>query len=795
MGEHKNSSSDASASNKKQLSRRSFLKLSAGVVAGTSLAGCGSFSTALVPANASSGDEDVKIIPTAGSHNCGGRCVLKAHVKGGVVQRITTDEESENEKIPQLRACLRCRSYRERLYHPDRLKYPMKRVGKRGENKFERISWDEATTTIANELKRVVSQYGPEAIYWQLASGDTSILAERFFMRRLLSLNGGCLTWYGSYSSACTSMATPYTYGTGNTGNSLDTLQHSKLIILWGFNPAETVFGTNTSFFLKKAKEAGAKIIVIDPRYSDTAAAFADEWIPNLPTTDNAVMDAMTYVMITENLYDKAFVDKYCIGFDEDQMPDGIPDGNSLKTYILGLKDGIPKTPEWAEKISRVPADRIRRLAREYATVKPAALIQGYGSQRHAYGEQPPRGATVLAAITGNVGVLGGWASGAGSYSRVSVPALPFNNPVKKMISMFQWAEAIERGAELTAEDGVMNGDRLASNVKLMVNIGGNVPANQHSDINSTLKILEDESKCEFILTAEHFMTPSALYSDIILPATMYFERESIATPWTWGDYVLYQGIAVDPPFECRDGYDWMCEVAEKLGLKDKFTEGRTREGWVRFILDGIRQKHPEFPSYEEFKARGVYKFNFAEPQIAFKAQIENPEANPFPTPSGKIEIFSQRLYEMNKPDEIPAIPKYIESWEGPSDPLKEQFPLQCFAWHSKAFSHSTYHNIDWLREAQNMVLWINTTDAKARGIENGDRVRVFNKRGELEIEAKVTTRIMPGVVAMPQGSWFKPDSNGVDQGGCINTITKYHPTPLAKGNPQHTNLVEVKKA
>ncbi|MGI6450970.1 MAG: DMSO/selenate family reductase complex A subunit [Desulfitobacteriia bacterium] len=779
-----------------KLSRRSFLKLGAGVVAGTSVLGYGltsGFGSSLVPVKADDSGEE-KIVSLAGSHNCGGRCVVKAHVKDNIVVRITSDNEADDDKFPQLRGCLRCRSYRQRLYHPDRLKYPMKRVGKRGEGQFEQITWDEATTTIANELKRITSQYGPEAIYWQNMTGDSAILAERNFAKRLLGLNGGYLNQYNNYSTACTHVATPYTYGTTSTGNSFDSLLYSKLIILWGHNPAETVFSTNTPYILKKARDAGAKIIVIDPRYSDTAALLADEWIPILPTTDNALMDAMIYVMITEGLYDKEFVAKYCLGFDEDQMPEGIPAGNSLKSYIIGVSDGVPKTPEWAEKICRVPAGKIRQLAREYATIKPAALVQGWAPQRHAYGEQPVRGATVLASITGNVGILGGWASGSAYWGRTKVAGLPAANPVKTAISMFMWTEAIERGKEMTAKDGVTGAERLSTDIKMIFNVAGNTLINQHSDINNTVRILQDESKCEFILVAEQFMTPSAKFADILLPADMYFEREDITTPWIFGDYVLYQGKAADPPFECRNGYDWMTEVADKLGFKDKFTEGRTRQDWVKYIVEQTRLNHPEFPTYEEFKERGVYKWRFPEPLIAFKQQIEDPANNPFPTPSGKIEIFSQRLYEMNNP-EIPAIPKYIESWEGPADPLREKYPLQCFGWHYKASAHSTFHNINWLQEAQKHCLWINPMDAEARGIKNGDRVRVFNERGEIEIEARVTVRIMPGVVAMPEGAWYTPDSTGVDKGGCINTLTKYHPTPLAKGNPQHTNLVEVKKA
>jgi anaerobic dimethyl sulfoxide reductase subunit A len=715
------------------------------------------------------------------------------HVRSGRVVRISTDNTEEKDGCHQLRACMRGRSYRERLYHPDRLKYPLQRTGKRGDGEFKRISWEEATTLIAGELKRITAKYGPESRYINYSSGIKGVLAEREFFRRLLSVyGGGYLDYYGSYSSACTRMATSYTFGTDKTGSSTDNWQHSKLIILWGHNPAETSFGTNTPYYLKKARENGSKIIVIDPRYSDSAVALADEWIPLLPTTDNALMDAMIYVMITENLYDRSFVDKYCLGFDEGQMPDGVPAGNSLCSYILGQYDGIAKTPQWAEQITRVPAGAIHRLAREYATMKPAALLQGWGPQRHAYGEQPARGATVLAAITGNVGIRGGWASGYGFQSQIQLAPLPYENPVKASISFFTWTEAVLRGRQMGPDSGVRNAGRLESDIKFVASLAGNSLLNQHSDINMTREILKDETKCEFILVSDEFMTPSARYADLLLPSTNFLERVGIATALEYQDYVIFQGKAVDASYECRNGYDWMLEVAEKLGVWEEFSLGRNYEDWARYIVEKTKELDPDFPSFEEFSRQGIYRKQ-PKSYIAFQEQVEDFANNPFPTPSGKIEIFSPRLFAMNNPSEIPAIPKYIPSWEGPGDSVNIQYPLQLIAWHSKRSTHSTMGNSAWLEEVEPHKLWVNPKDARQRGLSSGDRARVFNMRGELEITVKVTSRIMPGVVAMPQGAWYKPDHEAVDQGGCINTLTKYHPTPLAKGNPQHTNLVDVK--
>ncbi|MGJ7920728.1 DMSO/selenate family reductase complex A subunit [Neobacillus sp. LXY-4] len=739
------------------------------------------------------------VVSTCSVNNCGGKCVIKAHVRDGVVVRISTDtNKGDDLSTPALRACVRGRSYRSMLYHPDRLKYPMKRVGKRGEGKFERISWEEAVDTIASEMKRIGDKYGPDSRYANYASGNQGLYAGRTCARRLMALTGGFLHYRNDYSSGASNVATPYTYGSNNSGNSYDSLLHSKYIILWGQNPAEIIFSTPYRDFLLAAKKNGTKIVVIDPRYTDTVVAFADEWIPILPTTDNAMMDAMGYVIITENLHDQAFLDQFCVGFDSDHMPDGVDKKESLKSYLLGEKDGIAKTPEWAEKITRVPAEKIRQIAREYATAKPAALIQGWGPQRHAYGEQVMRGGAQLACLTGNVGKLGGWAAGTGYSEPRSGIVFPitFENPIKATIPCYQWTEAVERGTELTAADGLQGADKLNTNIKLIFNMAGNMLINQHSDINRTHKLLVDESKVEFIVASDIFMTPSMKYADIILPATTFFERYDIGTPWGTGDYVIFGDKVIDPLFECRNEYDVFAEIADKLGVKDKFTEGKTALDWVKESIKRTKEEmHPDFPTFEEFRKMGVYYFKHDAPNIAFQKQIEDPANNKFETPSGKIELFSKALYDMNNPKEIPAIAKYVPAWEGPEDPLKETYPLQLISWHYKRRVHSTHDNNPWLEEAAKQEMWLNPVDAKARSIKDGDRARVFNGRGELEIDVKVTSRIMPGVAAIPQGGWYTPNEKGIDQRGSVNVLTKHHPTPLAKANPQLTNLVQIERA
>ncbi len=746
---------------------------------------------------------DEKLIPTTCVHNCSGRCFLHAHVKDGVLVRLSPGETGQDTAdCPQTKVCLRGLTQRHWLDHPDRLQYPLKRVGRRGEGKFQRISWEEALATITAEMTRIKDIYGNSAIYLNYGTGvygqigHSCVIGDgQGALPRFFNMFGGYLGYYNSYSSACFSAAAPYTFGTVE-GNSPDDLPNAKLIVLFADNPAETKMGgANLPHYLRLAKDRGARVIVVDPRYSDTAAGLADAWIPVKPTTDNALIAAIAYVLINENLIDQSFLDQYCLGFDEEHMPAGIPAGNSFKSYIMGLsQDEIAKTPAWAEAITGVPQEAIVSLAREIGLSKPCALLQGLGWQRHAYGEQPVRALPVLAAMTGNIGVQGGGPGLRPFGHKVPMGWMPAgSNPVTAKISCFTWTEAIVRGREMTSDNGVKGADRLAANIKMIWNYASNTLINQHSDINATAKILADESKCEFIVVHDLFMTPSARFADIVLPDVSHFEREDIVTFSSGVAYAIYHQKVREPKFECRSIYDVCSDLATQLGFGEAYTEGKTEQDWLRECVKVAQRHDAQFPAFEEFRSNGIYKINPKQPVIAYEKQIRDLAANPFATPSGKIELFSPRLWELNNP-EVPAIPKYLPAWEGPEDLLVSRLPLQCIGYHSKRRVHSTFENIAELEEVAPQELWMNPFDAAARGLTNGNKARVFNDRGELVITVKVTPRIRPGVVAIPQGAWWTPDARGIDQRGSINTLTKYQPTPLAFGNPQHTNLVEVVK-
>lgn len=739
---------------------------------------------------------ETKIIHTMGRNNCGGRCIIHAHVRDGQIEKLTTDTpQAAGDDVP-LCACVRGLNYHKTFLGPDRLRYPMKRVGERGEGKFQRISWEEATDLIAREWVRIRDTYGPGSRYVNYATGISAAISGSSLAKRLLKLDGGYLGYYNSYSTACIRKATDLMYGTCETGNSLVDWLNSNLIILWGHNPAETKFDSQTMYYLRRARKKGIPIIVVDPRRNDTAEQLGAEWVPLRPATDAALQDAMAYVIVEEGLQDQDFLDRCCLGFDKAHMPEGVDPAECVLSYLTGEKDGVAKTPEWAQDITGVPAETIRSLAIRYATARPAALVQGFGAQRHAYGEQGARGGILLACMTGNVGVSGGWACGSGLCTQhpwVDMPDVP--NPYPMQIPTYLWTEAVVRGHELTELDGVTGGEQLQSDVKMILNLAGNCLINQHGDINRTAEILRDTSKCEFIVCSDLFMTASAKFADVLLPGVSMFEGENITQPWQYGDFVGFNNQVIEPMYEGRFEYDWLSEVAEKIGLGPQFTEGRTLGQWLEWCYEDLRRKEPELPDYETFKKAGIYRYQNTPVRIAFADQRRDIDHHPFPTPSGKVELFSPKIWQTRFREFMPAIPRYVDPPEGPNDPLREQYPLQLIGWHTKRRCHSIHDNNQAMHAIDPQALWMHSKDAQARGITEGQQVLIWNDRGRVQIGAHLTDRIMPGVVALSQGAWYAPDENGTDHGGCINVLTSLRPTPYARGNGQHTNLVEVRPA
>ena len=750
--------------------------------------------------------------------NCASRCPLKCHVVDGVIRWISQeDNDGTGDDVfgtHQVRGCLRGRSARQRVYSPDRLKYPMKRIGKRGEGKFERISWDEAIRIVGDRLTQTIETYGNDAIFYQYGTGAQGYnFNGRSACRRLLRSIGGYLDYYNTYSTGQIERALPYTYGDGfmDERSFSSEIGNARLCVFFGYNPAELRMSGggetyNISEYLSRNK---VRTIFVDPRYSDSMLGKEDEWVPIRPGTDAAFVNAIAHVLITEDLVDQDFLDTYCVGYDEKTLPASAPRNGSYKAYILGEgPDKIAKTPDWAAPITGIPADRIVKLAREIGMAKPVFVAQGWSLQRQANGEQASRAVSMLPILTGNIGLPGtNLGNDPGTY-QYPVPNLPLpENKVKARIPVFLWTDGITRGREMTAlADGIMGADKLEQPIKFIWNYASNILINQHSDIGKTHEILQDESLCEFILVIDVHMTPSARYADILLPDVTNFETSDIITNgYGVGELAgpIYLSPAIAPMYECKSAWDICTLLARHLGVEAQFTEGKTLEDWLQEAHDEMRRNDPELPDLETARRMGMVKRRAPDEQrIGLSGFRADPDAHPLQTPSGKIEIYSERLadiaatWTLPDGDVITPLPQYVATWEGYEDTeTRKTYPLQLFGRHPKGRAHSTYHNVDLLRQAVMDAVWINPADAEARGIGDGDMVRVLSKRGHTRIRAKVTPRIMPGVAAMEEGIWYTPDEKGNDQAGSINMLTSQRPSPLAKGNPQHTNLVQIEKA
>ena len=720
--------------------------------------------------------------------------MINAHVEDGQIVKITTETEKDvPEGTVPLTACARGLNYHKTYFSGDRLRYPMIRTGRRGEGRFARISWEEAVDRIAEEWVRIRDAYGPGSRYVHYGWGQECLLRGNSLAQRLLALDGGYLDSYNSYSDACIVQATNLMFGRPDAGNSPEDILNTRFVILWGHNPAETRFDSVTMHYLKKLKEQGVPVTVVDPRKNDTVLALDAGWIPIRPATDAAMMDAMAYVILEEHLEDKRFLERCCSGFYPDTMPPGEDPRESYLSYLEGAKDGIRKTPRWAEKITGVPAQTIRDLAVRYASAKPAALLQGYGPQRNACGEQAARGGILLACMTGNVGVPGGYSGGFNGvflHRRPHMPQVP--DPYPGYIPVYRWTDAVDHGKEMTALQGIGGMQKLDADIKMIVNLAGNCLINQHSDINRTAALLSDTSKCEFILCSDLFMTSSAKFADILLPGTSFFETENIVSPWMYDTFLAFEQKVTEPLYECRFEYDWLAEVAGKLGLYDAFTEGRTSSEWLRFCYDELRRSERELPDYDTFRREGIYRYRPQEAKIAFSSFANKPEQYPLSTPSGRIEIFSGIAKHLRSEEEFPAIPRYVSPPEGYGDPLQKKYPLQLVGWHTKRRCHSIHDNNPEMEKIDPRCVWMHPLDAAARGITENAPVIIYNDRGRVVLPAKITDRIMPGVAGIAQGAWYDPDGSGTDRGGCINVLTSQRPTPFARANGQNTILAEI---
>jgi anaerobic dimethyl sulfoxide reductase subunit A len=716
------------------------------------------------------------VVTSTCGHNCGGRCVVNAHVRDGQIVKISTDPRKWTPEMPPLHACVRGFGQLERMNHPDRLRHPLRRTGPRGAGEFARIGWDEALDEVARQMRRVRDTYGPAAILDCSRSGNTSMLHNRAVVQRLLYKFGGCTDLWSNISAEAEVFAVRETFGQKadykSAGREPIDYVNSRLIIMWGWGPGDGTFGTGTLQYLKRAKQNGVRIICVDPRRTKTSYELADEHIFIKPSSDTAALLAMAYVIVTEGLHDQGFLDRHVQGFDEAHLPPSAPAGASYRSYLLGLADGVKKTPEWAAPITGMSAETIRRLAIEFATAKPAALHCGYAPGRTIHGEQFHRAAYALASITGNVGKSGGNSGVSnGATGRAGIKMLPAGtNPAGARVASTLLADLLDRG----------KAGGYPADIKMIYSAFGDL-FNQLPNVGKTIAAAQ---KLDFMVVHEHFMTPTARYADIVLPATTFWERNDLHTPWAGGGhYAIFMNKAVEPAGECRNDIDICAALARRLAIDDY--NDKTEEEWLRHLSSDA------IDDFGRFRAKGLARLPAPEDAVAFAREIRDPERHPFSTPSGKIEIYATRLAENPSPcglGPIPPIPTWIPDMPDPRHPLQLCSPK------SRARTHSIHGNQPILERADRDDVWMNTADAAARGIIDGQRVRVFNDRGATILPARVTDRIAPGVVSIKDGAWFTPDADGADTHGCCNVLTADRSAPSG-ASTFNSNFVEIAPA
>ncbi len=737
---------------------------------------------------------------------------------------------------------------RRRTYNPQRAKYPLKRAdfkpgGKsntanRGKSEYVRISWDEALDIIASELTRIKATYGNSAILTHtMGHRSSGLVNASSLMRRVLNFWGGHTpmvrnpdSWEGWYWGAKHVWGFDPSNGNAEALDLLeDTMQHSDLSIFWSYDIEQSgcIIGQDWALWLLWMKELGKKMIFISPDLNYTAGTKADKQIFIRPGTDAALAAAIAYVWISEGTYDKDYVHTHTVGFEK------------WKDYVMGQEDGIPKTPAWAESITGVPARLTRALAREWASKKTHLCIRHGAACRTPYSTEWARMMVFLQTMQGlgKPGIsIHSMSQAAPVDPRIKLPVKMFlpaidsvastipENPVKQCLFQTMTPEAI-LNPPVSWHGGAIGAPVEEQFIKF------SYPMSSCSEIhmiwwdtlstitnwNNTNKWAEAyrHPKIEFTVAQTPFMENDALFADIVLPACTQLEREDfsyqghplmIGQASDWNNFtVVYMKECIKPLYESKSDYEICRLVAERLGVEKEFTEGNTPEDWIRKLFEA--SSLPEHITFEEFKEKGYYVFKFPDDKD-YKRNYGMREfaetATGLKTPSGKIEFFSQRLFDNFPGDnERPPIARYIAEGETHQESLSsdkaKKYPLLMESPHPRFRFHSQHETVSWLWEIPTHkfikdgqpvdALWINPIDAEARGIKHGDLARIFNERGSVLRAAHVTGRMMPSVVRTPNGAGYHTKL------GAINAICPLRTTSKnAFGMVTTAYLVEVEK-
>ena len=700
--------------------------------------------------------------------------------------------------------------------HPARIAQPMIRKGwldhgpegpkgGRGREPFVAVPWDRALDLAAAELDRVRQNYGNESIYagsygWSSAGRFHHAQSQ---IHRFMNTIGGYTFSVDTYSVAAAEVILPHVIGTVNGMSSGHTAWpviagHSELVVMFGGIPLKNSqvnyggIGRHTvRDWLKRCRENGVDFINIGPNRRDAEPFLEAEWIAPHPNTDTALMLGLAHTLVAEGLYDEAFLARYAVGFDE------------FRAYLMGETDGQPKDADWAAGITGVAAPRTRELARRMAASR-TMITMAWSLQRADHGEQPYWMAVTLAAMLGQIGLPGGgFGFGYGAMGSVGSPApsVPMpslaqgQNPVSSYIP-------VARITEMLSEPGGTidyNGKRLTfPDTRIVYWCGGN-PFHHHQDLN---RFVAAWQRPDTVIVHEPWWNSLARHADIVFPATTSMERNDIGASST-ENAVFPMHRAIEAVGGARNDYDIFTGLAERLGAGEEFTENRSEGDWLRYLYNQLRQRAAqrdvETPEFEAFWDSGEFLFPGSEADRVLFADFRNdPDANELATPSGKIEIFSERIAGFDY-DDCPGHAVWQEPYEWLGARGAERFPLHVISNQPKTRLHS---QLDLGKTAQDSKIQgrepalINPGDAAARGIAPGDVMRVFNDRGSCLAGAIVTDDIRAGVIQLQTGAWYDPEQpGGMDRHGNPNVLTRDKGTSrLAQGPSAQSALVEVEK-
>lgn len=700
--------------------------------------------------------------------------------------------------------------------HPNRIAQPMIRKGwlengpsgpkgGRGKEPFVAVSWDRALDLAAAELDRVRRDYGNESIYagsygWSSAGRFHHAQSQ---VHRFMNTIGGYTYSVDTYSVAAAQVILPHIIGTENGLSAGHTAwpviaEHSDLVVMFGGIPLKNAqvnyggIGRHTARdWLKRCRENGVDFINIGPNRQDADAVIEAEWIAPRPNTDTALMLGLAHTLVAEGLHDEAFLSAYTVGFDK------------FLPYLMGKTDGQAKSADWAAEITGMSADDIRALAGRMSAGR-TMITMAWSLQRADHGEQPYWMAVTLAAMLGQIGLPGGgFGFGYGAIGTmgsptpsVPMPVLPQGeNPISSYIPVARIAEMLnDPGGTID-----YNGKRVTfPDTRIIYWCGGN-PFHHHQDLT---RFVDAWQQPDTIIVHEPWWNALARHSDIVFPATTTLERTDIGASST-DNAVFPMNKVVETVGDSRNDFEIFTGLAERLGAGEAFTENRTEEEWLRYLYNQLRQRAAQrdvqAPEFEEFWESGEFIFPGSENDRVLLSGFRNDPANrKLNTPSGKIEIFSSRIAGFDYED-CPGHAVWREPYEWLGALETQQFPLHMISNQPKTRLHS---QLDLGKTAQDSKIkgrepaLIHPDDAAARGISDGDVIRVFNDRGACLAGATVTDDIRRGVIQLQTGAWYDPEQpGGMDRHGNPNVLTRDKGTSkLAQGPSAQSALVEIER-